>query len=82
MVSVPTLVGQSELQMFAQRSEQAQSTMKTGFVSAFRACNLQGALSLVEELTDLAPLDTALSQPRHATSGKELCVAMSVVSPL
>ncbi|XP_072564459.1 uncharacterized protein [Paramormyrops kingsleyae] len=63
-----TSVFLSELQMFAQRSEQAQGTMKTGFVSAFRACNLQGALSLLEELTDLVPLDTALSQPRHATS--------------
>ncbi|XP_048849207.1 GON-4-like protein isoform X1 [Brienomyrus brachyistius] len=63
-----TRVFLSELQMFAQRSEQAQGTMKIGFVSAFRACNLQGALSLLEELTDLAPLDTALSQLRHATS--------------
>ncbi|KAJ8290049.1 hypothetical protein GJAV_G00008150 [Gymnothorax javanicus] len=39
-----------ELQSFAQRGEQARSTMEPGFTSIFRACNLQGALSLLEEL--------------------------------
>ncbi|KAF5898085.1 GON-4-like protein, partial [Clarias magur] len=40
----------SELQFFAQQAEQAQQVKDPGFVSIFRACNLQAAVSLLEEL--------------------------------
>ncbi|XP_062865780.1 GON-4-like protein isoform X2 [Trichomycterus rosablanca] len=43
----------SELQFFAQRGEQA----NPGFVSIFNSCNLQGALSLLEELDQSAKHD-------------------------
>uniref|UniRef100_A0A8C8G5T6 GON-4-like protein n=1 Tax=Oncorhynchus tshawytscha TaxID=74940 RepID=A0A8C8G5T6_ONCTS len=38
-----------ELQTFAQREEAIRSVRDPGFSSIFRACNLQGALSLVQE---------------------------------
>uniref|UniRef100_A0A673ZH79 GON-4-like protein n=1 Tax=Salmo trutta TaxID=8032 RepID=A0A673ZH79_SALTR len=44
-----------ELQMFAQRGELTQGPVEPGFTSVFRACNLQGALSLLEELR-LSPI--------------------------
>ncbi|XP_036418539.1 GON-4-like protein isoform X2 [Colossoma macropomum] len=50
-----------ELQFFAQRAEQAQSVTEPGFVSVFRACNLQAALDLLEEL-DHSPKIDALGQ--------------------
>uniref|UniRef100_A0A8C7FUL5 GON-4-like protein n=1 Tax=Oncorhynchus kisutch TaxID=8019 RepID=A0A8C7FUL5_ONCKI len=40
---------QEELQTFAQREEAIRSVRDPGFSSIFRACNLQGALSLVQE---------------------------------
>ncbi|XP_053087385.1 GON-4-like protein isoform X1 [Pangasianodon hypophthalmus] len=48
----------SELQFFAQQGEQAQQVMDPGFVSIFRACNLQPALSLLEELDQSPKSDT------------------------
>ncbi|XP_030644330.1 GON-4-like protein [Chanos chanos] len=39
-----------ELQMFAQRGEETHGLTDPGFVSIFRSCNLQGAVSLLEEL--------------------------------
>ncbi|XP_066530649.1 GON-4-like protein isoform X2 [Hoplias malabaricus] len=39
-----------ELQFFAQRGEESRKMVDPGFVSVFRACNLQPALSLLEEL--------------------------------
>ncbi|KAL0962283.1 hypothetical protein UPYG_G00338090 [Umbra pygmaea] len=44
-----------ELQMFAERGELSRCPLEPGFTSVFRACNLQGALSLVKELR-LAPI--------------------------
>ncbi|KPP75507.1 GON-4-like protein-like [Scleropages formosus] len=43
-------IQQTELQVFAQRGEQTRRTTEPGFVSIFRACNLQGAMSLLDEL--------------------------------
>ncbi|KAJ8354689.1 hypothetical protein SKAU_G00222560 [Synaphobranchus kaupii] len=40
----------SELQSFALRGEEARTAVEPGFTSIFRACNLQGAFSLLEEL--------------------------------
>ncbi|KAL4646704.1 GON-4-like protein isoform X1 [Arapaima gigas] len=39
-----------ELKLFAEQGEEARSPLQPGFISIFRACNLQGALSLLEEL--------------------------------
>lgn len=49
---------QSELQFFAQHGEQAQQVTAPGFVSIFRACNLQAAVSLLEELDQSPKSDT------------------------
>ncbi|XP_053494789.1 GON-4-like protein isoform X2 [Ictalurus furcatus] len=48
----------SELQFFAQHGEQAQQVTAPGFVSIFRACNLQAAVSLLEELDQSPKSDT------------------------
>ncbi|XP_060760613.1 GON-4-like protein isoform X2 [Neoarius graeffei] len=48
----------SELQFFAQQGEQAQQVGDPGFVSIFRACNLQAAVSLLEELDQSPKSDT------------------------
>uniref|UniRef100_A0A4W5QDI7 GON-4-like protein n=1 Tax=Hucho hucho TaxID=62062 RepID=A0A4W5QDI7_9TELE len=54
-----------ELQMFAQRGELTQGPMEPGFTSVFRACNLQGALSLLEELRlSPIPYQEAPNKPR------------------
>ncbi|KAJ8335148.1 hypothetical protein SKAU_G00407870 [Synaphobranchus kaupii] len=45
----------SELESFAERGERARGDTETGFNSIFRACNLQGALSLLEEI-NLSPV--------------------------
>ncbi|XP_035285146.1 GON-4-like protein isoform X2 [Anguilla anguilla] len=50
----------SELESFAERGERARGAAEPGFASAFRACNLQGALSLLQEVT-LSP------EPPHPT---------------
>lgn len=47
-----------ELQMFAQHEEHMRGSIEPGFTSIFRACNLQGALSLLEELTQSPTLHT------------------------
>ncbi|KAG7469500.1 hypothetical protein MATL_G00129530 [Megalops atlanticus] len=57
----------SELQSFAQRGEQARAAMETGFVSIFRACNLQGALSLLEELRQ-SPTPIVTPTPASSSS--------------
>ncbi|XP_013997081.2 GON-4-like protein isoform X1 [Salmo salar] len=54
-----------ELQMFAQRGELTQGPVEPGFTSVFRACNLQGALSLLEELRlSPIPYQEAPNEPR------------------
>ncbi|CAB1320905.1 unnamed protein product [Coregonus sp. 'balchen'] len=54
-----------ELQMFAQRGELTQGQVEPGFTSVFRACNLQGALSLLEELSlSPIPYQEAPNEPR------------------
>ncbi|KAG5842791.1 hypothetical protein ANANG_G00181480 [Anguilla anguilla] len=50
----------SELESFAERGERARGAAEPGFASAFRACNLQGALSLLQEV-NLSP------EPPHPT---------------
>lgn len=47
--------------MFTQQSEQMRGQVESGFTSIFRACNLQGALSLLEELTQSEREDATLS---------------------
>ncbi|XP_023657069.2 GON-4-like protein isoform X1 [Paramormyrops kingsleyae] len=39
-----------ELKVFSERGEQSRRPVEPGFVSIFRTCNLQGALSLLHEL--------------------------------
>ncbi|KAG9279611.1 GON-4-like protein [Astyanax mexicanus] len=46
-----------ELQFFAQQGEKARSEVEPGFVSIFRACNLQAAISLLEELDNSPKTD-------------------------
>ncbi|KPP78307.1 GON-4-like protein-like [Scleropages formosus] len=54
-----------ELKLFAEHSEQARCSLQPGFVSIFRACNLQGALSLLEELR-LSPVSVVPAKPVRA----------------
>ncbi|XP_058260739.1 GON-4-like protein isoform X2 [Hemibagrus wyckioides] len=58
----------SELQFFAQQGEQAQQVIDPGFVSIFRACNLQAAVSLLEELDQSPNSDTQNTYPVFAGS--------------
>eukprot|EP00063_Salmo_salar_P057836 XP_014032671.1 PREDICTED: GON-4-like protein isoform X1 [Salmo salar] len=54
-----------ELQMFAQRGELTRGQVEPGFTSVFKACNLQGALSLLEELSlSPIPYQEAPNEPR------------------
>ncbi|XP_067281975.1 GON-4-like protein isoform X2 [Pseudorasbora parva] len=53
-----------ELQVFAQRGEQTCSPAKHGFTSIFRSCNLQGAISLLEELDQSPKRDPTVPRPR------------------
>ncbi|XP_052389408.1 GON-4-like protein isoform X2 [Carassius gibelio] len=53
-----------ELQMFAQRGEKSCDPVEHGFTSIFKACNLQGAISLLEELDQSPKADPAISSPR------------------
>ncbi|KAG5856478.1 hypothetical protein ANANG_G00008370 [Anguilla anguilla] len=55
----------SELQSFAQRGEQGRTPVEPGFTSIFRACNLQGALSLLEELK-LSPAPATPTKPTRS----------------
>uniref|UniRef100_A0A8C9SXH9 GON-4-like protein n=1 Tax=Scleropages formosus TaxID=113540 RepID=A0A8C9SXH9_SCLFO len=59
------LCAQEELKLFAEHSEQARCSLQPGFVSIFRACNLQGALSLLEELR-LSPVSVVPAKPVRA----------------
>lgn len=57
--------------MFAQRGELTQGPVEPGFTSVFRACNLQGALSLLEELSlSPIPYQEAPNEPRTSRRGK------------
>ncbi|XP_059365896.1 GON-4-like protein isoform X3 [Carassius carassius] len=53
-----------ELQMFAQRGENCCDAVEHGFTSIFKACNLQGAITLLEELDQSPKADPAISSPR------------------
>ncbi|TSK28277.1 Protein disulfide-isomerase A3 [Bagarius yarrelli] len=53
----------SELQFFAQQGEQTQQLINPGFISIFRTCNLQAAVSLLEELDQFPESDTRNSYP-------------------
>ncbi|XP_010871993.3 GON-4-like protein isoform X2 [Esox lucius] len=56
-----------ELQMFAERGELSQCPLHPGFASVFRACNLQGALSLLEELRlSPIPYEAEPNEPRRS----------------
>ncbi|KAJ8287950.1 hypothetical protein COCON_G00006090 [Conger conger] len=55
----------SELQSFAERGEETRATVEPGFRSIFRACNLQGALSLLEELK-LCPAPVTPAKPTRS----------------
>ncbi|XP_041962509.1 GON-4-like protein [Alosa sapidissima] len=50
--AVTTKMYLSELQSFAERGEQMKAAVQPGFVSAFRACNLQPSQDLLEELNN------------------------------
>uniref|UniRef100_A0A8C1N3G5 Si:dkey-27c15.3 n=1 Tax=Cyprinus carpio TaxID=7962 RepID=A0A8C1N3G5_CYPCA len=52
-----------ELQMFAQRGEPSCDPVEHVFTSIFKACNLQGAISLLEELDQSPKGDPAVSSP-------------------
>ncbi|XP_076157243.1 GON-4-like protein isoform X2 [Alosa pseudoharengus] len=54
----------SELEGFAQRGEQVRRSQDPSFSSVFRAANLQGALCLLEELSQASPV------PNKPTSGR------------
>ncbi|MBN3317640.1 GON4L protein, partial [Atractosteus spatula] len=57
----------TELQSFAQSTEETRGLMEPGFVSMFRACNLEGALSLLEEFDrTIKPQLTQASPQRPA----------------
>ncbi|KAI4880039.1 hypothetical protein NFI96_019909, partial [Prochilodus magdalenae] len=57
-----------ELQFFAQRGEQSRSVMDPGFVSVFRASNLQAGLSLLEELDHCPKIDSLGQGPLFSGS--------------
>ncbi|KAK7124798.1 hypothetical protein R3I94_019004 [Phoxinus phoxinus] len=52
-----------ELQMFAQRGEQTCGPAEHGFTSIFKSCNLQGAISLLEELDQPPKGDPTVPRP-------------------
>ncbi|XP_016349539.1 GON-4-like protein [Sinocyclocheilus anshuiensis] len=52
-----------ELQMFAQHGDQSCGPVEHGFTSIFKACNLQGAISLLEELDQSPKGDSTVSSP-------------------
>ncbi|XP_056335687.1 GON-4-like protein isoform X2 [Danio aesculapii] len=52
-----------ELQMFGQRGEHNCGRAEHGFTSIFKACNLQGAVSLLEELDQSPKGDPAVLSP-------------------
>ncbi|XP_051948941.1 GON-4-like protein [Xyrauchen texanus] len=64
-----------ELQMFAQRGEQSHGPVQPGFISIFSVSNLQGAISLLEELeqsprqdpSDPSPCFPGSKFPAHLT---------------
>ncbi|MFT7812496.1 GON-4-like protein isoform X2 [Arapaima gigas] len=61
----------AELQVFAQRGEETRGTMEPGFISVFRACNLHGAVSLLDELrAPSSPHSAVLPEPVRPKSGR------------
>ncbi|XP_073678098.1 GON-4-like protein [Garra rufa] len=52
-----------ELQMFAQRGDQSCDPVEHSFSSIFKACNLQDAISLLEELDQSPKGDPTVSSP-------------------
>ncbi|KAL1255752.1 hypothetical protein QQF64_013813, partial [Cirrhinus molitorella] len=52
-----------ELQMFAQREDQSCDPVEHGFSSIFKACNLQDAISLLEELDQSPKGDPTVPSP-------------------
>lgn len=49
--------------MFAQRGEQTCGPAEHGFTSIFKSCNLQGAISLLEELDQSPKGDPTAPRP-------------------
>lgn len=49
--------------MFAQHGDQSCGPVEHGFTSIFKACNLQGAISLLEELDQSPKGDLTVSRP-------------------
>lgn len=49
--------------MFAQRGEQTCGPAEQGFTSIFKACNLQSAISLLEELDQSPKGDPTVPRP-------------------
>lgn len=47
------------------------AAVQPGFVSAFRACNLQPSLELLEELKNTPSILTPLAKPLRSHSGEE-----------
>ncbi|XP_012678292.2 GON-4-like protein [Clupea harengus] len=66
--AVTTKMYLSELQSFAERGEQMRAAVQPGFVSAFRACNLQPSLELLEELKNTPSILTPLAKPLRSHS--------------
>ncbi|XP_058609506.1 GON-4-like protein isoform X2 [Onychostoma macrolepis] len=52
-----------ELQMFSQHGDQSCGPVEHGFTSIFKACNLQSAISLLEELDQSPKGDPTVSSP-------------------
>ncbi|KAL2080489.1 hypothetical protein ACEWY4_024282 [Coilia grayii] len=59
----------SELEVFAQRGEQVRRAQDSSFSSVFRAANLQGALSLLEEISQ-GPTPPVRTAPNKRTKGR------------
>ncbi|KAK3551157.1 hypothetical protein QTP70_013892 [Hemibagrus guttatus] len=55
-----------ELQSFAERAEQMRAVVVPGFKSAFRVCNFQPSLDLLEELEKTQPAPQPKSTKSHA----------------
>ncbi|XP_058248102.1 GON-4-like protein isoform X4 [Hemibagrus wyckioides] len=55
-----------ELQSFAERAEQVRAVVEPGFKSAFRVCNFQPSLDLLEELEKTQPTPQPRSTKSHA----------------
>lgn len=65
-------VSQTELQSFAERAEQVRAVVEPGFKSAFRVCNLQPSLDLLEELKKTPSPHTPLPKSTQSHAGEML----------